>query len=254
MFGSRTTTHSSYERVADKVYTWRSVDKNFFYYDKESQERVPLPKGAKLIPLTATNSVTGVHTINSGKATSRYNQIYSNEFVSYKDEIVRVYESDRLDDTRTLLYEGVYSPTIREAISSVPYCKFTKNIYCLLDGEVVKVSLSGSSLNSWIEFEDKLKKSHTFLTDGHYFTLSGAEERKTGSVNYNAPIFELGDISAEEDEEADKIAAEVEEKLTRNRAAASGEAPAQIATETAPQASSKDSDNKETINLEEIPF
>jgi len=257
MFGSRTQTHSTYERVANKVYTWRSADQNFFYYDKESQERVALPKDAKLIPLTQTNSVTGVHSLNVGKATARYNQIYSNEFVSYKDEIVRVYESDRLDDTKTLLYEGVYTPTIRDAIASVPYCKFTKNIYCLLDGEVVKVSLSGSSLNSWIKFEDELKKTHTYLTDAHYFSLGEAIACKTGSVNYFAPTFTLGDISKEEDEEADKIAAEVEEKLAHNRAAASGEAPAQVPVTPQPTSATSapaPEDAPEAISLEEIPF
>lgn len=253
MFGSRTKTQSTFERVAEKTYTWRSADKNFFYYDKDKQERVPLPEGAKLIPLTTTNSVTGVHSINPGKATARYNQIYSNEFVSYKDEIVRVYESDRLDDTKTLLYEGVYSPTVRDAIASVPYCKFTKNIYCLLDGEVVKLSLSASSLTPWIDFEDKLKKSNTYLVDGHYFTIGKSESRRTGTVDYNSPTYELGDITPEENEEADRIAVEVEEKLARNRAAAAGEAPAQVpVAEAQPQA--QETEDTEEIDLDKIPF
>ena len=119
----------------------------------------------------------------------------------------------------------------------------------------MKISLSGSSLTPWIEFEDKLKKDREFLTDGHYFTLGEPEARVTGSVHYNAPTYKLGDISAEENEKADEIAAEVEEKLARNRAAASGEAPAQITPQAAPAAKSEpETTPGEPVDLSEIPF
>ena len=253
MFGSRTKTHSQFEQVSEKNYIWRSADKNFFYYDKDSETRVPLPEGAKLIPLTTANSITGIRERDHGKATQRFNQIFSNEFTDYKDEIVRVRENDRLDGTKTVLFEGVYSPTVRDAISGVQWCKFTKNVYCLLDGEVVKLSLSGSSLTSWIEFEDKCKKDRVYLVDGHCITLGESSERKTGSVSYNAPTFELGDISDEENTEADKMAAIVEEKIARNKAATGTvETVAQVPTPKA-ETAEEPSDSAE-INLDEVPF
>lgn len=254
MFGSRTHNQSQFERISEKTYTWRSAEQNFFYYDKEKGTRVPLQEGAKFIPLTSTNSVTGVHGLDLGRATERYNQVFSNEFTDYKDEVIRVRESDKLDGTTTVLFEGVYSPTIRDAIASVPYCKFTKNIYCLLEGEVVKLELKASSLKPWIDFEDSLRKTKTYLTDGHYVSVGKAEQRKTGSVTYYAPTFELGDITPEEDAEADRVAAEVEDKIARNRAARSGdnEAPAQVPV--APASAESPEESTEPISLDEIPF
>lgn len=254
MFGSRTHNQAQFERVAEKTYSWRSAEKNFFCYDKEKEERIPLPKGAKLIPLTSTNAVTGVHSLDLGKATERYNPIFSNEFTDYKNEIVRVREHDRLDGTTTVLFEGVYSPTIRDAIASVPYCKFTKNIYCLLDGEVVKLELKASSLKPWIDFEDGLRKTKTYLTDGHYVSVGEAQQCKTGSVTYFAPTFELGDITPEEDSEADRIAAEVEDKLAHNRAARNGdnEMPAQI--QPAAEKTAEPEEAPQEISLDEVPF
>ena len=252
MFGSRTKTYSQFEQITNKNFIWRSADQNFFYYDKDTESRVALPEGAELIPLTTTNSITGIRERDHGKATQRFNQIYSNEFTDYKDEIIRVRESDKLDGTKTVLFEGVYSPTVRDAISGIQWCKFTKNIYCLLDGEVVKLSLNGSSLTSWIEFEDKCKKDHIYLVDGHCIKLGKAVQKKTGSVNYFAPTFELGDISDEDNLKADTIAAEVEEKLARNKVASgSVDAPAQITpkTETADEPT-----DSEEISLDEVPF
>lgn len=264
MFGSRTKTHSQFERVADKVYTWRSADQNFFYYDKEKQQRVALPKDAQLIPLTATNSITGVRERDHGRATQRFNNVLSNEFVDYKNEMIRVREFDKLDNTKTVLFEGVYSPTIRDAISGIAWCKFTKNIYCLLEGEVVRLSLNGASLTSWIEFEDSLKKDRVYLTDGHYITLGEAVQHRHGSVDYFAPTFTLGDISSEANAIADEVAAEVEDKLAKNRAAFADMGTEALTTDTsassttsvqsASTSTSVQEASSESIDLSEIPF
>lgn len=249
MFGSRTTTHSNFETITNKNFTWRSSDQAFVYYDKEAEERKPLPKGAKLIPLTTTNSVTGVRERDRGKATERYNQIISNEFTDYKNEIVKVREIDRLDNTRNVLFEGVYSPTIKEAISGLQFCKFTKNIYCLLDGEVVKLALSGASLTAWIEFEDTLRKEHIRLVDGYYVTVGEPEHKKSGTVNYYAPTFSLGEISAEENAKANDVAVEVEDKIARNKLASKTvEAVPTVPVQDAPIAPT------EEISLDEVPF
>lgn len=252
MFGSRTKTHSNFEQVSEENYTWRSADQNFFYYDSDSGERVALPEGAKLIPLTTTNSITGIRERDHGKATQRFNQIYSNEFTDYKNDIVKVRENDKLDGTKTVVFEGTYLPTVKEAISGIQWCKFTKNIYCLLEDKVVKLSLSGSSLNAWIDFETECKKNHVYLVDSHYITLGKPVQKKTGSVNYFAPTFELGDISAEENATANEMAKIVEEKLENNKVASGAvEAPAQII----PKVEEPTTDNDtEEISLDEVPF
>lgn len=256
MFGSRTHAHSSYEAVASKTFTWKSSDQNFYCYDKDTQERIPLAKDAKLIPLTSTNSVTGVRERDHGKATQRYNSIYSNEFTDYKKDIVSVKEFDRLDNTKTVIAEGVYSPTVKDIIADLPFAKFTKNIYCLLDGEVVKLSLSGSSLKPWIDFENELKKTNEYITNCHFVTLGESTEVVNGAVHFFSPAFKLGNITAEENEKANQIAFEVEDKLARNRGGndepATFDAP--IAQAPAQVAAPNTVENNETIDLSEIPF
>ena len=113
----------------------------------------------------------------------------------------------------------MYSPTIRDAIAGIQWCKFTKNIYCLYEGEVIKLALSGSSLTSWINLEDQCKKDRIYLVDSHCITLGKAKHEKHGSVDYYAPVFEIGDITPEENAKANEVAAEVEDKIARNKAA-----------------------------------
>lgn len=260
MFGSRTTTHSSFEAIATKNYMWRSAEQNFFYYDKEQGERVPLPEGAKLIPLTTTNSVTGSRERDHGKATERWNTILSNEFTDFKNDIVKVREFDKLDNTKTVLFEGPYTPTIKDAINGITWARYTKNVYCLLDGEVVKLSLSGASIGSWIEFEEKCRKDKIYLVDSHYVSLGEPVAKRNGAVNFFAPTFELGDIDAETNAKANEIAAEVEAKLERNKVASGAvEAPVDVYSAPRPTATATPAPEPETaqgeeINLDEIPF
>ena len=262
MFGSRTQkTTQKYEQVAKKTYTWRSSDKAFVYYDSEKKERVALPKGAKLIPLTTTNSVTGNRERDHGRATARWNLVSSNEFTDYRNENIKVVEYDRLDKSRTVVFEGTYSGEIRDAISGLAWANFTKNIYCLYDGEVIKLALSKAGLTAWIEFEDKLKETNTYLTDGHCIYLDKAKECTTGMVKYFAPVFGVGDISEEDNKKADEVAEKVEEALARNQAALASRdssAPAQVEVPAAPQTETATTETvnsaEDTVSLEEIPF
>lgn len=268
MFGSRTQTRSQFETIATRNYMWRSADQNFFYYDKDKNERIALPEGAKLIPLTTTNSVTGSRERDHGKATARWNTIISNEFTDFKNDIVKVREIDKLDKTKNVIFEGTYSGDIKDAINGVTWARYTKNIYCLLqvesgEYEVVKLSLSGASIGSWIEFEEQCKDKKIYLVDSHYVALGEPISKKNGAVNFFAPTFVLGDIDDELNALANEKAAEVEEKLERNKyASGTSEAPVDVYTATKDSGSSfakaddEDSsdDFTEEINLDEVPF
>lgn len=263
MFGSRTTTRSSFEGITRKNYMWRSTDKNFFYYDRDKQERVGLPADAKLVPLTYTSSITGSRERDHNRPTQRYNAIVSNEFTDYKTDKVVVREIDRLDGSRNVVFEGPYSDVIKDAINDVPWARYTKNVYALLvtkdnpQGEVVKLSLSGASLSPWIEFENACKKAGTALVDSHYIAIGEPQEKVNGSVTFYAPTFELGDIDAELDAHATEVAIEVEEKIERNKYAQNTvEAPVDVytATRQAPKTAPAPAEPVNEINLDEVPF
>lgn len=253
MFGSRTRSVSNYEKTADKTYKWRSSEQNFVSWDSEAQEQIFMDKDVKLIPLTATSCVTGSREQDHGKANQRWNSIYSNEFTDFKNDYVKVREFDRLDNTKTVLCEGVYSPTIKEFIADKTWAKFTTNVYCLLNGEVVKLQLSGASITAWIEFTNKCKSSKVNLYDHKYITVKGYAERKNGAVNYTAPIFDYGDITDEEDEHATEVARELETKIEHNKSLTAQEDTTDV-TEAAATMAAPEANNDGTIDLSEIPF
>lgn len=249
MFGSRTHSISSYEVIATKTYKWKSTKKQFYAWDADKKEEVALPNDAKLIPLTSTYSITGAHGIDLGKPTQRYNNIYSNEFNNFKEEHIVVKEYDRVDKNAIVLAEGVYNPTIKQFVSNSANAKFTTNVYCLYNGEVVKILMCGASLSPWIDLLDNLKEKSEKLTDNHYFYISGTEEAKTGAVVFNKPVFAIGDITPEENEQANTIAEQVEEKIMKNKGG-EGDFTNKIGEKTAEVTEEK----TETVSLSEIPF
>ncbi len=211
-------------------------------------EEISLPKDAKLIVLTSTMSVTGTHEKDHGKPTQRYNQVYSNEFTNFKEDIVKVCEKDKLDNTKITIAEGVYSPTIKEKIADLPYASFTKNLYCLYDGEVVKVSLKGSSLTPWIQFENDLRENGEDIMHGLCFYVDGATAQKNGSVSYSSPVYKKDVITSDQEEEANKLANEVEEAILRNKQANGTEEPVAKVEVSKPAAEDGE------IALSDIPF
>lgn len=261
MFGSRTTNKTNFITVASKRYLWKSSEENFGYYDSEAEERIALPEGAIIVPLTATMSVTGVRERDHNKATQRYNNIFSNEFTHYTKDIVKVQEKDKLDGTKTVLAEGPYSPTVKDIIADMPFAKFTKNIYGAIlskDGkslsdEVVKISLSASSLRPWIEFENKAKDAKVDLYNGHGFSIGKSTSEQNGTVSYKAPTFNLHEISEDVNKAANTKAAEVEDLILRNKQAAGTDEPTTEFTPPAAKKEQSDSDDG-SIDLSEIPF
>lgn len=258
MFGGRTSNGGSkYEKTAEATYRWKSTKQNFTAWDNENKVEIELPKDAILIPLTATNQVTGTRERDHGKATQRYNNVSSNEFTDFKEDIIKVVEYDRLDNTRNIIAEGVYSPTVKDAIADLgSVARFTKNIYCLLDGQVVKLALRGASLTPWIKFEDSLRELQISLMHGHAFKVDGCTEEKNGMVTYSAPKFVVTDITDSEEQVANERAIEVEQAILHNKQAnGTAEAPTEFTPQVSSESTTAEPNNtEEPISLDEIPF
>lgn len=250
MFGSRTTTTSNFKSTAEKIYRWKSPIHNFVTWDKDNNVEVELAKGTKLVPLTATMSVTGVHERDHNKATRRYNQVYSNEFTNTKTDIVKVVEKDKNDGTKTVIAEGVYNPTVKDIIGDLPYARFTKNLYCLEGDTIVKVVLTGASLSPWIEFENGMKGLGYDMFDHSCFYVSGYTDEKNGSVSYTAPKFTRESITDDINEKANQAAIAVEDAIIHNKqVSGTEETPTVVSNKPAEPAVVE-----EPISLDEIPF
>lgn len=258
MFGGRTSNGGSkFERVADTTYRWKSEKQAFVAWDNDTKTEIVLPEGAVLVPLTATNQVTGIKERDHGKATRRFNNVASNEFINFKDDIVKVVEYDKLDNTRTVIAEGVYSPTVKEAIADLgSVARFTKNLYCLLDEKVVKIALRGASLTPWIQFEQSLKELQIDLTHGHGFKIAGSTAEKNGTVFYSAPTFAVADIDDTTEQLANEKAIAAEQALLRNmQANGTVEAPTEFTPNVSAQPTTAEPQEAgEAISLEDIPF
>lgn len=256
MFGSRTQTRSQYESTYEQSYRWRSSESVFTTYNSETGENEALPENAKLIPIALTYSVNGLTEQDHGRSTQRWNRIYSNEFQDFKEEHIRVYEKDNLDDTKTLLVEGVYNPTVKQFISGNHDIKFTTNVYCLLDDHIVRLELSGASLTAWINFTSSCKKSNISLYDRKYFYVSSVEEKKNGVVKFNAPVFAYGDIDDEENEKASAISQDLERKIAYNRSLRNQDSTADITNAVVAQKVQEEAEEakEENIDLSELPF
>jgi len=249
MFGSRTSSQRSRERIAKYTYRWKSSKEAFVAWDSDKKEEIELPSKAILIPLTSTMMITGSRARGKGSST-HYTNVYSNEFTNFDSDIVTVIENDSFDGTKTEIVKGVYSPTVKEAISDLPYANFTKVLYCLYDGDVVRLTLRASSLRPWIEFENKMKEKHINLYKGHAIKVVGVNDGSFGAVQFKTPEFGATEISSKEDAIATETAIEVENAILRNlQASGVAEAPTEVPT-TAPEPTTA----SEEISLEEIPF
>ena len=259
MFGGRTTNGGSqYEQTAQATYRWKSTKQKFVAWDKDSQSEIEMPEGAILVPLTATNQVTGTKERDHGKATQRFNNVSSNEFTDFNTDHIKVVEYDKLDSTRNVIAEGTYSADIKGVIADMgSVARFTKNIYCLMDGEVVKLALRGASLTPWIKFENTLRETQIPLMHGHGFNVSGVSAQQNGSVSYTSPEFEITDIDEETEEIANQKAIEVEEAILHNKQHnGTSEAPVEFTPQVSEpeDKAEKTADDKEQITLDEIPF
>lgn len=252
MFGSRTSSRRSHERIAKYSYLWKSSKEAFMAWDSEAKEEIELDANAVLIPLTSTMMITGSRPRGKG-ASLHYTNVYSNEFTNFDSDIVTVIENDGFDGTKTEIVKGVYSPAVKETIADLPYANFTKVVYCLYGEDVVRLQLRSSSLRPWIEFENKLREKHIDLYHGHGIKLNGVKEGSFGSVSYKTPVFAAVEIDSKDDARATEKAIEVEDAILRNlQSNGTTEAPAEVPTNT--RTDTQSSSDGEEISLEDIPF
>jgi len=168
---------------AQKFLEWKSNDKCFSYYDKEKKENIKVELPIKI------QFLEEFHTIK-GFSDKFQNGIYSNEIkFTSKDELtVKVYGQNQI------VAEGLYNDIRLKIIDAGG--KYHKSIYCLLDGEIVNISLKGSGVSIFSLFANGDKKTklegHSGKFESHFIEINEAEELKKGATKYSVPIFSIG--------------------------------------------------------------
>jgi hypothetical protein len=167
---------------ATKFIDWKSNDKQFSYYDKETKLQVPIPLPFKFLALDE------MHTVK-GWSDSCQSAIYSNEvkFISKEILTVKPFKGNEIA-------KGLYSE-IKEKVKAAG-AHYVKSIYIMIeDGSLANLQLKGASCQSWGDFT---KKNRSRLPD-EWITVKNSTEGKKGAVKYYTPDFEF-DKSLSENE------------------------------------------------------
>ena len=196
----------TYESITNKRITWSSSDKTFKMYDGDTKETTPIDPDQEYIYISHRMCITGARQVDSTK----YNRIYSNEFIDSKDQLVVINEYDRENEERKEIARGVYTD-LKETVKNTPGAAFTWAVYAIeRDSEnLVKFEFTRSSRNVGFDIISQY--------DHQCFKFGPAEEQKNGAIVYNVPTVEFYEITDQENDKATEIAEKVDAKLNHNR-------------------------------------
>ena len=174
---------------ASKFIDWKSNDKCFSYYDKETKENVSLPLPFKFLVLDELHTIKGWNDATQSA-------IYSNEvkWISKDELLVKPFKGNEIA-------KGLYKD-IKEKVKSAG-AHYVKSVYCMLeDGSIANLQLKGAACQSYGDFTAKTRSR---LSD-EWIEVSNAIEGKKGAVKYTTPEFKfkkcLSDAEADLADEA----------------------------------------------------
>ena len=157
---------------ATKFIDWKSNDKCFSFYDRETSANVAIPLPFKFLVLEELHTVKGWNDASSS-------QINSNEvkFISRDEMTVKPFKGKEIA-------KGLYKD-IKEKIKAAGG-HYVKSVYCMLeDGSIANLQLKGAACQSYGDFTAKTRSR---LTD-EWVVVAKAVEGKKGAVKYTTPGF-----------------------------------------------------------------
>jgi hypothetical protein len=174
---------------ATKFIDWKSNDKCFSYYDKETALNVSIPLPFKFLVLDELHTIKGWNDATSSA-------IYSNEvkFISKEPMTVKPFKGNEIA-------KGLYKDIKDKIVAAGGH--YTKSIYIMLeDGTLANLQLKGSSVQAWGEFTQKTRSR---LAD-EWIEVKTAKDGKKGAVKFSIPEFTfLRSINDEEANQADEV-------------------------------------------------
>jgi hypothetical protein len=167
---------------ATKFLNWKSNDKQFSYYDKETETNVAVNLPFKFLVLDELASVKGWSDNLTGSIISNEVKFISKEVITAKC----YHKNLKGEKVTTEIARGLYKD-IKEKVNSAG-AKYHKSIYVMLeDGTMANIQLKGASVQKWGEFTQKTKQR---LLD-EWVVVDKAEDGKKGSVKFTTPSFKF---------------------------------------------------------------
>jgi len=174
---------------ATKFIDWKSNDKCFSFYNKETSQNEQIPLPFKFLVLDEMHCIKGWNDATQSA-------IFSNEvkFISTETMTVKPFKGNEIA-------KGLYKD-IKEKVKSAGG-HYVKSIYIMLeDGALANLQLKGSSVQAWGEFTQKTRSR---LAD-EWVEVKTAKDGKKGAVKFSIPEFTfLRSISDEEANQADEV-------------------------------------------------
>jgi hypothetical protein len=155
-----------------KFIEWKSNDKCFSFYDRETSANVSISLPFKFLVLDELHTVKGWNDASSS-------QINSNEvkFISRDEMTVKPFKGNEIA-------KGLYKD-IKEKIKAAGG-HYVKSVYCMLeDGSIANLQLKGAACQSYGDFTAKTRSR---LTD-EWVVVAKAIDGKKGAVKYTTPDF-----------------------------------------------------------------
>lgn len=173
---------------ATKFIEWKSNDKAFEYYDKETQKKVSIPLPFKFLVLDELHAVKGWNDATSSG-------IYSNEvkFISKEIMTVKPFKGNEIA-------KGLYKDIKDKIVAAGGH--YVKSIYVMLeDGTLANLQFKGSSVQAWGEFTQKTRSR----LPEEWIIVKTAKDGKKGAVKFSIPEFSFErSLSDSENEQADE--------------------------------------------------
>lgn len=182
-----------------KFLEWKSNNKSFSYYDKETKQNVEVKLPITFIVLEEYHCIKGF-------SDSDQTGIYSNEVLQIGTEEmeVRSYKG-------RIIAKGLYKD-IKGAVNSAGG-NYHKSIYAVTkEGELINISLKGAAVSKWSKLVEK--GAWKRLSD-EWISIESAEDHKKGMVKYSTPNFVFNTSLSENEFKTVKAkATELENYLT----------------------------------------
>jgi hypothetical protein len=172
-----------------KFIDWKSNDKCFSYYDKETKENVAIPLPFKFLVLDELHCVKGWNDATQSA-------IYSNEvkFISKEPITVKPFKGNEIA-------KGLYKDIKEKVVAAGGH--YVKSIYIMLeDSTLANLQLKGSAVQAWGEFTNKVRNR---LPD-EWVIVKTTKDGKKGAVKFSMPEFGFErSLSESEMEMADEV-------------------------------------------------
>jgi len=174
---------------ATKFIDWKSNDKCFSYYDKETSSNKQIPLPFKFLVLDEMHCIKGWNDATQSA-------IFSNEvkFIGTETMVVKPFKGNEIA-------KGLYKDIKEKVKASGGH--YVKSIYIMLeDGTLANLQLKGSSVQAWGEFTQKTRSR---LAD-EWIEVKTAKDGKKGAVKFSIPEFTfLRSINDDEANQADEV-------------------------------------------------